>query len=150
MIDSSIQADLATLHQCVTGIRERRPLDADLSEEPPALDAIKQDLTRIVSLAMRTGIAMATSRWGVMAVNHRNCFAILASEGIIDADLADALTTAVNSWALLATEPDEIDRVIVDHFCGYFLMDFEKYVQAIRSRSPGISYVTPCRTTCSP
>jgi len=126
------QADLEAMQQCLECIREKLPLDDCRIEDGPTCDAIKQNLTGFVSIAIRTGSAVAVSLRGPLAANHENCFAILATEGLIDVEMADALTTAVSSWALLATAPDAIGPEATHNFCRYFLTDFEKYVRAMQ------------------
>jgi uncharacterized protein YutE (UPF0331/DUF86 family) len=132
MITPSVQADLETLHQSLADIRKQLPLEADRLENDRVFDALTRDLNRVVSLVMRIDIAMATSLHGVLAADREECFAILATEGIITTDLADGLRAAVKSWTLLATAPDQIDAAIAANICRCFLMDFDAYAQAVR------------------
>lgn len=132
MITPSVQADLETLHQSLAGIRKQLPLEADRLENDRVFDAIARDLTRVINLVRRIDIAVATALHGWSAADRDECFAILATEGIITTDLADALRAAVKSWTLLATAPDEIGATVTSHFCRCFLMDFDAYAQAVR------------------
>ncbi len=143
MITTSVQADLETLHQYLAAIRERQPLKAGRPENDQELDAIKRDLTCIVGLVRRIGIAVATSLHGVLSANREDCFVILATEGVITTHLADVLHTAVRSWELFATALEDINATVTSHFCRCFLKDFDAYAQAVQLYQSGDSEAPP-------
>lgn len=131
MIKSSVKTDLELVREYVLGVRGILLADGVLLKNELELGAIKQDLTRIVRLVVRSCLSVVASLRGALATNYENCFDILALEEVIDADLAKGIYTAVHSWVLLETGDEELDGVVVQNFCRCFLADFDEYAQAL-------------------
>ena len=124
----------------ISSIQDRLLTERALSGNQPALKDITQKLTALVNAIVQSGRLAAASYRGGLATNHKNCFDILAQEQIIDFELARSISTAINSWVLLASKEEKIDEIVVRNFCEYFLEDFKKYEMFVPLRAANETY----------
>ncbi len=97
MTDPSIVLrKLASLRECLEVVRAWRPDDVTaLRDDRQLRDAIALNVLVIVQDAMDIAFHISTDEgWGVPA-SYREAFEILASRGVIERSLADAMTAAV-------------------------------------------------------
>ncbi|MDD3517881.1 MAG: DUF86 domain-containing protein [Chromatiales bacterium] len=134
---SVVEAKLESLRRCLARVREKCPATAEsLAQDPDLQDIVAINLTRAVQLGVDIGTHLIAGTESPAPATMGQTFDLLATRGIISADLAIRMKKAVGFRNIAVHNYEAIDWRIVHAIATVNIDDFERYAKVVAEHLP--------------
>lgn len=138
MVGLVLDAKLESLRRCIARIESRRPATAEeLALDADTQDIVSLNLTRAVQLCVDIATHLTATMSSPAARSMSATFDNLCRGGVIDAELAGRMKSAVGFRNIAVHSYQEIDWQIVHHILHERLDDFRLFARAVIAATEG-------------
>lgn len=125
-------AKLATIERCLGRIRDVTAGNPDAVDDLNTEDIVVLNLQRAIQAAIHLAAHLiAGRRWG-LPDSLKAHFAILASHGVIDAELSERLQAMAGFRNIAVHDYERIDRAVLKSILRTRLVDLEAFARAAK------------------
>lgn len=133
-----VEQKLESLRRCLRRVEEKCPPDVEtLARDVDAQDILSLNLSRAVQLCVDIGAHLISATETPAPTTMGETFDILASAGLISADLAEKMKQAVGFRNLTVHNYAAVNWTIVYAIARHHLDDFKAFAQTVMREMDG-------------